>query len=531
VKKNKIFFTVIMIMLVTGFNQAWSGPTIIRDSRITDTAITPVLGRGYSIGTNTFQSTCMEDVVITEPSYDFTYTFDSIEKARDRKRTTKSESSTAGTQSSEYKGKRSYRDNSGRWRGTNSAQYRSAYKRMRSRSGKFTGTGTEKLYSHIIEANIKVITYYASVDEAKSKLSESAASLLTKKDLPGFFNSCGPYYVRSIGREATFLSFFEYKTKTTTRDLAFERTMEDQIKGFRSSTYNYDWAYKKSKYKYTGQSEYKGEYESKSKSKTAAAFNEKASQMHLTITTLAFGLGKSKGAKLIAYDIDTFKSAIKDAFVSMQNERTGKVVNMEVVPWVENTQFQTLVELESGTEEYENVFDASGKQVLDKDGNPVTRLKPQLMLYEKKMLLNENAEFIIEIDRVDRNIMNMYYKAKLCRRNIDMNWKKDGNFKEGLEEASVQNKRDLDQTMALKLLDETVSKARIFDILNIHKVFMYGDPKKKDGGANACMRAVMKEGIFKVSYRDIKACQPVIENMGEIQNDIIDNYCLPELAD
>ena len=50
-------------------------------------------------------------------------------------------------------------------------------------------------------------------------------------------------------------------------------------------------------------------------------------------------------------------------------------------------------------------------------------------------------QFIIEIDRVDRNLMNMYYKARLCRRNIDMNWKRGNQIKEEYEGALIQNKR------------------------------------------------------------------------------------------
>src|SRR2546430_1785016 len=61
--------------------QAWAGPTIVRDTRITDLGTTPVLGRGYSLATNTFQSACLKDVVITEPSYDFQYLFKELESS------------------------------------------------------------------------------------------------------------------------------------------------------------------------------------------------------------------------------------------------------------------------------------------------------------------------------------------------------------------------------------------------------------------------------------------------------------------
>src|SRR5262245_3414638 len=62
-----------MLVALTPFASA--GPTVIRDVMLQDTAITPTLGRGYSISTNTFQSMCLTDVVGTTPSYNFDYDF------------------------------------------------------------------------------------------------------------------------------------------------------------------------------------------------------------------------------------------------------------------------------------------------------------------------------------------------------------------------------------------------------------------------------------------------------------------------
>ena len=71
----------------------YAGPTLIKDSRVRDLTATPVLGRGYSISTNTFQSTCLKDVVITEPSYDFQYTFREYDKSSMRASSGTSQSS------------------------------------------------------------------------------------------------------------------------------------------------------------------------------------------------------------------------------------------------------------------------------------------------------------------------------------------------------------------------------------------------------------------------------------------------------
>ncbi len=427
---NKYRLLACLLIILFSTTPITAGPTIIRDGRITDTAMTPVLGRGYSVGTNTFQSTCLQDIVTTEPSYDLVYTFKSMESSSSteatRARQTSSSSEVGRTTSSN----RSKSRNSWGTRSSSSSQYKTAYKRNIARSGSSRVTENGTFTSHVVEVNINLISYYASVDESLSLLSESAARLLQSADIVGFFASCGPYYVRSIGREATFLSFFEYSTTTTERDLEFESMLESQIKGFRSVAHQSSggnwWAGSRRNSNSTDRTDFAYTASDKSQS----TFNSKAESKNLTISSYAFGLGKSQGSKILSYDIESFKKAIGDAFKSMQSARTGKVINMEVVPWVENTQFQDLIQLEQQADEYEALLDATGQVVLDPEGNPQQRLKPRIMLYEKKMLLNENAEFIIEIDRVDRNIMNMFYKAKLCRRNIDVNWKNKGGFKE-----------------------------------------------------------------------------------------------------
>jgi hypothetical protein len=308
----------------------------------------------------------------------------------------------------------------------------------------------------------------------------------------------------------------------------FEGKLETQIKGFQSYVASY-------KYRGRQYSTYKGAPRLTSSEKKSLElqekFSEEASSKHLTITTMAFGLGKDKKATLISYDIDTFKNAIKDAFMSMQNPRTGKVSSIEVIPWVENTQFQTLIGIEKSEDEYEILKDEKGNVIKDALGNPRKKLKPKLTLYEKKHFLTTNAEFLMEIERVDRNLMNMYYKAKLCRKNIDMQWKSGGKLKKEYENSIVQNNRDPDETMPLGDLDKKLTPETIKGIYDLERKFMYGTDPNKQGGASFCIRRIMEEGIFKKSHRDIAECQDIIEKLGEVQDEVIEYYCLPMLAD
>ena len=62
----------ILIGLVTFYLPGTkSNPYTISDDRIRGLDITPVLGRGYSINTNSFQSTCLNVKDTTVPSYNY----------------------------------------------------------------------------------------------------------------------------------------------------------------------------------------------------------------------------------------------------------------------------------------------------------------------------------------------------------------------------------------------------------------------------------------------------------------------------
>ena len=56
---------------------------VIRDNRLSDLGVSPVLGRGYSVATNTYQSTCMGEVENKSP-YDLKYRFIEIERNWER---------------------------------------------------------------------------------------------------------------------------------------------------------------------------------------------------------------------------------------------------------------------------------------------------------------------------------------------------------------------------------------------------------------------------------------------------------------
>lgn len=494
--KKSILYTALLLINIFMFTGILlSGPTVIQDNRVTNLATTPVLGRGYSVATNTYQSTCLTNIETTLPSYDFTYSFKDM-----------NEFLSESTNEDNYISKLA------------NTAYRNYLLKKEQENNEKTGLeNTEKKKDTKIQrimANIQLDSYYASVDESKTKISDSASNLIANNDLPGFFNSCGSYYIRSIRRNALFISVFEFESISEKEDKKFIYQLESELKSFRKTITD------------TAQNNAaEGNTEEKTgSSERTDTFLSLAEKQNLTITAAAFGLGKNEKATLISYDIQSFKAAIKDAFLAMQNPMTGKVIAIEVVPWVENTEFQTLMKLEEAATGY-SAETEKGKKELKKNDKP-------LLMYEKKYFLNQNAEFLAELDRVDRSMMNIYYKAKICRKFIDTNWKElSGNnfvFKPEFADRYVMDNRQNNKGVKLTHLDSVLTGQKINDMLTDHRDFMYGGGKWGKG-ASTCISDLIRYGIFRLSYRNIESCSKLEENFAQVEDEIIENHCMPVL--
>jgi hypothetical protein len=66
VVKNIAIAALALLPVATNAN-----PYIISDERARSLDVTPVLGRGYSVMTNSFQTTCLEFTDITVPSFNY----------------------------------------------------------------------------------------------------------------------------------------------------------------------------------------------------------------------------------------------------------------------------------------------------------------------------------------------------------------------------------------------------------------------------------------------------------------------------
>lgn len=457
---------------------ASAGPILIRDSRVQDLSTTPVLGRGYSLSTNTFQSACLKDVVITEPSYDFQYVFKEYE------------SSSSSTSTVTVSANGSY----------------SSFWIDATASASSTAAAEQGRSAHHIVVTLNVDTYYASVNEAGTPLSDSAKALLTNNDVPGFFSACGPYYTRGITRNAQFVSLFTYETATSKRDTSFEATLQLELKRFGSGSFG---------------------------ASSSGKFSSEASSKNLTITSRGWGLGKDEKANLVSYDLDTFKAAVKEAYISTQNPLSGRVTSIEVVPWVENTEFQ-------------NTLNLRGTDVVD---------GAEVPLYEKKDILTFNGEFLTEAERAARLRLNMYYKAKVCKNQIEGNYYSGGKLQDSVAKAKLKNHRLAKPGITLAELDAALTPAAIQQLWTSYEQYLY----KGTPNMTACVNALLKEpgapvkpptvpgagdtnvpappaastgagrGLFLQRFSAVKQCADLQKQFAATLPEKIEDHCMPEL--
>jgi hypothetical protein len=262
-----------------------AGPSVIRDERLADLAVTPALGRGYAPATNEMYSVCFEQVVTTKASFDFDYSLEELE----------SEDSTTYTRRTSF-------------RATEVAEFLRANTRQRT-----LGSGESRRYVHYLLATLTVDSYYSSVDEGKAKLADSALALLRAGDALGFFAACGTHYVRSISRRSYFLTLFSYTTASRKRDAQFEGQLDRAIHSidFRGGSARAD------------QTE-------------AARLDRGSRERDLKIVSRSIGLEAQKSVDLIPTDLSSYKESVRQAFKASQDEHAGRITSIELSSWLAN---------------------------------------------------------------------------------------------------------------------------------------------------------------------------------------------------
>ncbi len=430
-----------------------ASPRIINDNRLAEIGMTPALGRGYSLTSNSLHSLCYKTVAKTVPTYNLDYEFQEIDETYMNRTSIQTKLATAYLHDFLKKNV--------------------AFSEVTQATGNTTKTYKIKN----ILAHIKVSTYYYSLDESQSELGDSAKKLLNGGDLVGFFESCGFYYIRSLGRYSTFMALFKYRLDENESDEAFMNALHRKMFSF---------------YKPSGED---------------TAFENELERRVLRINVQAVGLGKGNMVNLLPTNLHEFKKTIEEAVKLMQDPNSGAITSMEVVPWPENTEFQTNMKLD----------------------REATRLA-----FTRRKNLEENSGVIAEIERIDRYQMDLYYKAFACHRVLMENYKVGtGPFEYDPKRTffyDLANKTNRSQYKSLEELLTLINEKSVESLYNDNMQFLYGQTGGKSDGAAYCMQELERQGLENVSYRSVPACREVMRYPARYLP-IIDHYCLPEQAE
>lgn len=267
---------------------AKGSPYIISDDRVRKLDITPVLGRGYSIMTDTYHSTCLMVEDTTPPSYNYDYKFYEFTSEAER------EKSLSGSLSASF----SY------W----------GVKAAVSVAGSSTSKTSSK--SHTVVAVMRLERYYSSVREEVSPLSDDAKTLLNSEDYVGFFKACGPNYVRGIRRAQEVSATFKFQSSSTETAKSFAAGLK--VSGYGASV--------------------------DAKFAASSKFSQVNSSLEIKILGFGLGLNEEGSDTLVATSLEEYNEVMKFAFKSFTQSKNsyaiGMVYGIEVVPWVNNASFQ-----------------------------------------------------------------------------------------------------------------------------------------------------------------------------------------------
>lgn len=281
---------------------ASASSTVIMDERVRSLDVTPVLGKGYGIKSNSYHSICLKFATTTEPSYDYKYFFTDLTKTEDEDNESALSGEIAGSFGSSWIG---------------------ASVNFGGETENETSTSSTK---RTVATTMRIERYYNSIDERDSEFSSDAALLLERKDYVGFFKACGPNYIRSLRRAQEVTAMFTFETSSNVAASEMSMYLEAQIKGL--------WA--------EGSTSVRG----------SGSNNIEQTSQSLQIEIRGWGLGLDKDGSetLVAQSLEDYNKVMKFAYTSMtrgndSSAETGMVYGMEVVPWVDNAVFQAAIHM------------------------------------------------------------------------------------------------------------------------------------------------------------------------------------------
>uniref|UniRef100_A0A7S1B8A0 MACPF domain-containing protein n=1 Tax=Corethron hystrix TaxID=216773 RepID=A0A7S1B8A0_9STRA len=285
---------------------AEGGGTVITNGFQNNKDRTPILGRGYSPATGNLLGSCMEVPQATNPSYDYQYKFTEFTSTRSGE----SDNEDFALEFAEKIGE-------SEWRQKISSEVSSAIQTT-------VGTATLNFFMSEMEADL----YYYSADEASIVFSSDALSLLSRGEIIGFLQGCGPYYIRSIRRVKALVTLFRSVDASSNSTLAPGSALFNDIR-LQLTSINQD------------------------ADESTNSGSVKASASSLTINIFGFGLTmRDDGAvgSLAARSIEDYAKVMDYGFNSMKNPKTGLVRSVEIYPFTANMNFQQAAKLDVAVE-------------------------------------------------------------------------------------------------------------------------------------------------------------------------------------
>jgi len=291
----------VIALLVPGGN---SSPFTLSDERVRGLDVTPVLGRGYSLMTDTFLATCLNITQNTEPSYNYDQEFFDFTQYSDY------DAVLTGPISNIY----AYN------------YIKEQVQKVDSTTQTVSGDSTTPRTFFFV-TTMRVERFYSSIEEENSPLTTASVQVLRTQDYAGFFQACGPNYVRSIRRAQEVTAFFKFDSFRVRLAQEFALLLRGSATGKNVKSVA---GLQKSK------------------------FSTLLDSMEIKIMAFGMSLNQAGSGSLVPDSIESYNEVMKFAYQAMTQSdsktssgNAGMVYGIEFVPWVDNVAFQMAAGIQS----------------------------------------------------------------------------------------------------------------------------------------------------------------------------------------
>ncbi len=364
---------------------ATSSSTKISNALLQQIEGIPDLGRGYSLTTNTLQSSCLEiDGSIEAQSFDYDCKSEQLESMKSFIALSSSflgsnelnEFSLFSSQKDYFTDLSTANEKESMtgwkiWQSFSQGRLREIHKEtqrinkeqqtleeeylrtIESLTPTVSSSGSDATYlyrqrnlrlKYNVAITMRVNRLYSTIAEQETRLSDSAIRMLHTEEYINFFNTCGPNYVQSLHRAQELTAVFSFESDDEYNAKEFIKALRLYLHGNRGYNIN----------------ERLGNGEISNRQETEAFFDswdfdfdDSDIKSTLSIELLAYGLGLNKigSDTLVSTSLDEVKNVMNFAFDSMTksndyDSQTGMIFEVEVFPWTKNTQFVRITNVE-----------------------------------------------------------------------------------------------------------------------------------------------------------------------------------------